>query len=163
MAPQRVRLTLSNEGSLETTHANYIAERFGRVGISGRRVSSRDCFLFHKTTNRALYVQELVAARKRKLDDVLFFNERDELTEGTIHNLFLVQGDVWRTPVVACGLLPGIFRQRILKQRLNSCEAILRLADLKHADAVYLCNSVRGIFKVKVDWSKKSSCPRRRG
>lgn len=162
MAPQRVRLTLSKEGGLETTHANYIAERFGRVGISGRRVSSQDRFLYHKTTNRGIYKQELVAARKWKLDDVLFFNERGELTEGTIHNLFLVQGNVWRTPAVACGLLPGIFRARILRRRPNSCEAILGLDDLKHADAVYLCNSVRGIFEVKVDWSRKTSSSRRK-
>ncbi len=150
MAPQRVRLTLSKEGDMEITHADYIAERFGRVGISSKRVSSQDRFLFHKTTNRSMYEQELAVARKRKLDDVLFFNEKGELTEGTIHNVFLVKGNVWRTPAVACGLLPGVFRARILKKRPNSCEAILSLADLKNADAVYLCNSVRGLFKVKV-------------
>jgi para-aminobenzoate synthetase/4-amino-4-deoxychorismate lyase len=157
MVPQRVRLTLSKEGDMEITHADCLAERFGRVGISDRRVSSQDRFLFHKTTNRSIYERELAVARKRKLDDVLFFNERGELTEGTIHNVFLVKGNVWRTPAVACGLLPGIFRARILKQRPNSCEAILSLDDLKHADAVYLCNSVRGIFEVKVDWSRKRS------
>jgi para-aminobenzoate synthetase/4-amino-4-deoxychorismate lyase len=161
MAPQRVRLTLSKEGDMEITHADCIAERFGRVGISSRRVSSQDRFLFHKTTNRSMYEQELAVARKRKLDDVVFFNERGELTEGTIHNVFLVKGNVWRTPAVACGLLPGVFRARILKKRPNSCEAILGLDDLKHADAVYLCNSVRGIFEVKVDWSRKTSCSAR--
>ena len=107
------------------------------------------------STNRSTYEQELTVARKQRLDDVLFFNEGGQLTEGTIHNIFLVKGNVWRTPVLACGLLPGVFRARILKERANSCEAILSLDDLKHADAVYLCNSVRGIFQVEVDWNRR--------
>ena len=153
--PQRVRLTLSKEGDMEITYADCTAERFGRVGISDRRVSSQDRFLFHKTTNRSTYEQELTVARKQRLVDVLFFNEGGQLTEGTIHNIFLVKGNVWRTPALACGLLPGVFRARILKERANSCEAILSLDDLKHADAVYLCNSVRGIFQVEVDWNRR--------
>ena len=153
--PQRVRLTLSKEGDMEITYADCTAERFGRVGISDRRVSSQDRFLFHKTTNRSTYEQELTVARKQRLDDVLFFNEGGQLTEGTIHNIFLVKGNVWRTPALACGLLPGVFRARILKERANSCEAILSVDDLKHADAVYLCNSVRGIFQVEVDWNRR--------
>lgn len=162
LVPQRVRLTLSKEGNLEITRADCVAQRFGRVGISDRRVSSQDRFLFHKTTNRTVYEQELAVARKRKLDDVLFFNERGELTEGTIHNVFLVKRNVWRTPAVTCGLLPGVCRARILRKRQNSCEAILSFEDLIHADAVYLCNDVRGIFEVKVDRSRNSSPPRTR-
>jgi para-aminobenzoate synthetase / 4-amino-4-deoxychorismate lyase len=147
---QRVRLLLSRNGELEITHADYSTQRFGRAGISARRTSSGDRFLYHKTTNRRMYEQELAAARKRGFDDVLFFNEKGELTEGTIHNVFVVKDGVWRTPPVECGLLPGIFRADILKKHENSCEAILSLNDLKNADAVYLCNSVRGAFEVSV-------------
>lgn len=151
---RRVRMTLASDGTLDITHSEYVAERFGRVGISKRKVSSTDRFLYHKTTNRFAYNEELAAARKRGLDDVLFFNERGELTEGTIHNVFVVKGGVWRTPPVSCGLLPGVFRAHLLKTRENAREAILKREDLRRADAIYLCNSVRGVYLAALEGPK---------
>jgi para-aminobenzoate synthetase / 4-amino-4-deoxychorismate lyase len=147
-APQRVRMTLSREGALELEHQDYIDERFGRVQISGRTVFSGNRFLFHKTTNRRPYDEEFLAARKARCDDRLFFNEKGELTEGAAHNVFVVKDGIWQTPPISCGLLPGTCRAQILRERPNACEAILTLDDLLHADAIYLCNSVRGIYLV---------------
>jgi len=148
--PRRVRITLARDGTFEISHGSLASKRFGRVRISDRRVSTKDRFLFHKTTNRHEYNRELAAAREAKCDDVLFFNEKDELTEGTIHNVFLVKNGVWRTPAVACGLLPGTCRARILRSRSNACEAVLTRDDLIQADDIYLCNSVRGVFRVNL-------------
>jgi para-aminobenzoate synthetase / 4-amino-4-deoxychorismate lyase len=148
--PQRVRITLAQDGTLEIEHRDYVDERFGRVRISNRRVSGQDRFLYHKTTNRRLYDAEFSAARKARCDDALFFNERGELTEGAIHNVFVVKDAMWRTPPVSCGLLPGTCRAQILRDRPNACEAILTIDDLLHADAIYLCNSVRGIYPVEL-------------
>ncbi|MGH9740112.1 MAG: aminodeoxychorismate synthase component I [Candidatus Acidiferrales bacterium] len=159
--PRRVRLTLSREGEIELTNGAYATERFGRVRISNQKVSSADRFLYHKTTHRALYEAELAAARKRGLDDVLFFNERGELTEGTIHNVFVVKRGIWRTPQLTCGLLPGVFRDRILKTRQDSREAILKLEDLERADSIYLCNSVRGAYPVVLEGGKPYSKKKR--
>jgi len=150
--PKRVRVVLSKNGEVEVTHTDFVAKRFGRVGIAEQRVSSQDRFLFHKTTNREVYSQQFEKAQKRKWDDALFFNERGELTEGTIHNVFVVKDGVWRTPPVTCGLLPGTLRAQILKNEKNACEAILGVKDLKKADAVYLCNSVRGLYPVRIQW-----------
>jgi para-aminobenzoate synthetase / 4-amino-4-deoxychorismate lyase len=150
-APRRVRLTLSAGGRIEITHGEYVPWRFGRVGVSKHIVNSNDRLLYHKTTQRALYQAELDKARRRGLDDVLFFNERGELTEGTIHNVFVAQGGVWRTPPVSCGLLPGIFRCHILKTRGNSREAVLKREDLQRVGSIYLCNSVRGVYPVELE------------
>src|SRR5262249_16543146 len=150
--PQRVRIALTSGGQVEITHANFRSKPFGRVGISRFRVSRQDRFLFHKTTNRELYRREYAAAQKRKLDDLLFFNERGELTEGAIHNVFVVENGVWRTPELGCGLLPGTLRAEILKRENTACEAVLRRKDLKDAEEVYLCNSVRGVYAVQIQW-----------
>jgi para-aminobenzoate synthetase/4-amino-4-deoxychorismate lyase len=146
--PQRVRITLAKDGATEVSYSRANLERFNRVRISNRSVSTKDRFLYHKTTNRQVYDQELIAARRDKCDDVLFLNENGELTEGTIHNIFLVKNGVWRTPAVSCGLLPGTYRAKVLRKRRNAREAVLTFEDLKHADAIYICNSVRGIFPV---------------
>jgi len=148
--PQRVRITLAQDGKLEIEHRDYVDERFGRVRISNRRTSSSDRFLFHKTTNRRLYDEEFRAARKAGFDDSLFFNERGELAEGAAHNVFVVKDGIWRTPPITCGLLPGTCRAQILRERPNAREAILTLDDLLHADEIYLCNSVRGVYPVEL-------------
>jgi para-aminobenzoate synthetase / 4-amino-4-deoxychorismate lyase len=155
--PQRVRITLASDATFEISNSSLGAKRFGRVKISERRVSTQDRFLYHKTTHRGAYDQELAAARKANCDDALFFNEKDELTEGTIHNVFVVKNGVWRTPAVTCGLLPGTFRARILRKHSNAQEAILTMDDLTRADKIFLCNSVRGIFPVDLVLDKKSA------
>jgi len=149
-ALQRVRITLAQDGTLEIEHREYREQRFGRVRISNRSVSTSDRFLFHKTTNRGLYDAEFAAAQKAQCDDALFFNEKGELTEGAIHSVFVVKDGVWRTPPVSCGLLPGTARAKILRERSNAREAILTMDDLLRADAIYLCNSVRGVYLVEL-------------
>ena len=118
--------------------------------IAKNRTSSKDRFLFHKTTHRQTYDQELEHARASQCDDALFFNERNELTEGAIHNVFLLKGRVWRTPPVECGLLPGTYRAMFLAEHPDAREEILRYEDLLAADAIFLCNSVRGMYEVKL-------------
>jgi para-aminobenzoate synthetase/4-amino-4-deoxychorismate lyase len=155
LTPKRVRIALNRQGEFEITHTDFIRSQCGRVGISDRPVHSQDRFLFHKTTNRGIYERALIAAHRLNLDDFLFFNENGELTEGAIHNVFLVRDGVWRTPAVTCGLLPGTFRAQIVRQRRSSSETVLHLDDLKSADSIYLCNSVRGFFPVKIDWNAR--------
>ena len=149
--PHRVRLLLAQDGSLELDPGEIIdVAPFGRVRLSAETVLSSDRFLYHKTTRRKLYNDELAAARAAQCDDALFFNERGELTEGAIHNVFVVNGALWRTPAIACGVLPGTYRAFILKTRRNVREDVLTLDDLVRADAIYLCNSVRGMFPVRL-------------
>ncbi|HTR45800.1 MAG TPA: aminodeoxychorismate synthase component I [Verrucomicrobiae bacterium] len=149
--PQRVRMLLAQDGTFEIEDRDYRAQQFGRVRISDRRVSSEDRFLYHKTTNRRLYDEEFSAARKAACDDALFFNERGELTEGAAHNVFLVKDGAWLTPPVSCGLLPGTCRAQILRERIDAREAVLTADDLLSADAIYLCNSVRGFYPVTLE------------
>jgi para-aminobenzoate synthetase / 4-amino-4-deoxychorismate lyase len=147
---QRVRITLARNGKFQISHAPVTAEWFGRVRVSEKTVSTKDVFLYHKTTNRRVYEQELAAARNANCDDALFLNERGELTEGAIHNVFVVKNGIWRTPAVACGLLPGTYRSRFLRKLPNACVALLTRRDLVEADKIYLCNSVRGISAVEL-------------
>jgi para-aminobenzoate synthetase/4-amino-4-deoxychorismate lyase len=144
----KVRLALQRDGSFEVSCEPAIAEYLGRIGISKYRVSSSDRFLFHKTTHRKLYNEELAKARAAGLDDVLFFNERGELTEGSIHNVFLeIEGELV-TPPIECGLLPGVYRAEVLAN--GAVERVLYREDLLRAQRVFLCNSVRGIYEVKL-------------
>jgi para-aminobenzoate synthetase / 4-amino-4-deoxychorismate lyase len=52
------------------------------------------------------------------------------------------------TPPVASGVLPGVLRRHILETRDGSQEAVLKVEDLKSADGIYLCSSLRGLRRV---------------
>ncbi len=147
---QRARIALRRDGELQLQCRPFTAKRHGRVRISDTRVSSGDRFLFHKTTHRRLYDEEFKAAQDAECDDALFLNERGEVTEGAIHNVFIQKDGIWYTPPVQCGLLPGVYRAMFLASHPEAGEAVLTVDDLLHADGVYLCNSVRGIYAVEL-------------
>jgi para-aminobenzoate synthetase/4-amino-4-deoxychorismate lyase len=150
-ASQRVRLLLDANGEITVSNSELQAEPdFLRVKISEQRTSSTDVFLRHKTTHREQYNRALAAARAEGFDEVLFVNEKGDLTEGAISNLFIEREGELLTPPLACGLLPGIYRRHLLATRTNAAERILTLTDLCTADAVYLCNSLRGLRTVKL-------------
>lgn len=99
----------------------------------------------HKTTRRTLHDRAYAEARRQGFDDVIFMNKQGNITEATIHNVFLRHGEQWRTPPVDAGLLPGVYRRHLLATRSDILEANLTLEDLGTADEIWLTNAVRGI------------------
>lgn len=156
-AARKVRLLLDHEGEWaiedEILPAQSEVERIGKVRIEGRRTDSADRWLYHKTTQRPLYGLAFKAAVEAGFDDALFLNQRGEVTEGAIGNVFIDKDGRWLTPPVECGLLAGVYRRHLLETRANTEERVLYLEDLRRADAVYLCNAVRGLRRVVIDWN----------
>ncbi|WP_286830285.1 MULTISPECIES: aminodeoxychorismate synthase component I [Kordiimonas] len=148
--PRRVRLLLGQSGAVTVTSTTLVPQAgTGRVCLAKDRARSDDVFLFHKTTNRTLYDGAFARAFKAGFEDILFFNERDELTEGAISTVFIVRDGQWLTPAQTCGLLAGTFRQALLSGHSPKIsEAVIRRADLMAADELYIGNSVRGLRRV---------------
>jgi para-aminobenzoate synthetase / 4-amino-4-deoxychorismate lyase len=145
----RVRLLLSATGSvtLSTTQLTLDSPT-GSVRLSPERTFSGDVFFRHKTTQRKLYERQYAEAQANGFDDTIFLNEREEITEGTISNIFVRRGGRLLTPPLSSGVLPGVFRRHLLE--IDAEEQVMKLADLESADAVFLCNSVRGLWRVKL-------------
>lgn len=111
------------------------------VAMARERVDAIDPFLYHKTTRRDLFERERRA--HPGCYDVIFLNERNELTEGSYNNIVMALHGELLTPSLSCGLLPGVLRGALLDDGTVR-EAILTLDDLHRADKVWLINSVRG-------------------
>ncbi|MGQ4274387.1 aminodeoxychorismate synthase component I [Terrihabitans sp. B22-R8] len=142
---RRVRLVLGENGEVEATSAPLGAMDHLRFALCPRPMRSTDRLLHHKTTRRAIYdVPRAEMARQQCVDEVLFANERGELTEGSFTNLFVRRGGVLLTPALSCGLLPGTLRAELLETG-EAREAVLTTADLAGAEAIFLGNSVRGM------------------
>jgi len=151
---QRVRLLLDREGQLRITHQALdkdAPDRVGHVRIAKDRTDPANSMLFHKTTRRELYARAFEQAQREGSDDVLFFNQRGELTEGAISNVFIEKDGKLLTPPIECGLLAGVYRRHLLEMRSNIEERVLNEDDLRSADAVYLADAVRGLWRVEVE------------
>ena len=146
---QRVRLTLAANGELTTEVSPYPQEPSQiKIWLTDERTSSMDLFRRHKTTRRELYDRLYAEAREHGFDDVIFSNERGEITEGAISNVFIEREGKLLTPPVTSGVLPGVLRAHILQTHAGSEEAVLHVGDLKSADGIFLCSSLRGLRRV---------------
>ena len=149
----KIRLLLSRIGNVTITSEKIDLPRDDIpliVAISNKTTDSSDPSYFHKTTMRDLYQSEL-ARCQRELGcfDVLFTNERGELTEGCFTNLIIEKNGLYLTPPIDSGLLNGIYRQEFIDNNEKDVrEKCLFPADLRDADRIYLCNSVRGLIQV---------------
>lgn len=147
--PLRCRMTLAADGALELTHAPLPPNPAEwRVALSGVRLQSGDPWLGHKTTQRAVY-DAARAAMPDGVDEVILLNERGELCEGSITNLFVTQGGQRLTPPLSCGLLPGVLRAELLAQG-QAQEKVLSPEDLARASRIEMGNSLRGLIPAQI-------------
>ncbi len=139
---RKARLLLSADGALRiSSEPLQDTDSPLRFAVSHVRVDSQDTFRYHKTTRRELL--DKARLTRKDCDEVLFTNERGELTEGSYHTLVMKRGGRLLTPDINSGLLPGVLREELLECGEIS-EAVLYPADLRHAEELWLINSVRG-------------------
>lgn len=149
-SPHRVRLVLSRKGRVKVETAplkNASQNRVLPVRISPLPVDSLDPLLFHKTTRREPYTSRL--NMYPLCEEIILINERGEATECSIGNLVAKLDGRYVTPPISCGLLGGTFRAELLS-RGKLTEQVLKVDDLKRAEALYMINSVRKWTRLKL-------------
>lgn len=149
----KMRVLMNKNGDIEIDNGEIDdKDKHGinYIYISDKRTDSNNVFLYHKTTARDIYDTAYKEAKNKGFYDVIFTNEREEITEGCITNIFIKKDNKLVTPPVSCGLLNGIYRQSVVRRNKNVIEQIIKVEDILNADGIYLCNSVRGMVKVKL-------------
>ncbi len=142
VSPQRVRLLLYPDGRLESGYASIEStpKKTANICFAKEAVNSASTLLFHKTTLRNLYERSLAEAAE--VDDVILWNEHGEVTEGCTTNLVVEKNGRLITPSLTCGLLPGTYRDYLLKKGVISEEVITK-EELEQSATIYLINAVR--------------------
>lgn len=154
---KKIKLSLDKWGSVKVEISDLpVTNKQISVIISQNKTDSGDQFRFFKTTNRKLYDSEYSSVKTDGFDEVIFLNEKGELSEGSRTNIFLRTGDEWFTPPVQSGLLSGIYRKYFLVNMPNSAERILKIEDLIKADEIVLTNALRGEQKISKLFLNKS-------
>ena len=87
---KKIRLELNKWGKVRIDVSNISRlPKNVSVVVSQNKINSQDKFRYFKTTNRKLYDEEYSRYNSKGFYEVLYFNERDELVEGSRTNLFL--------------------------------------------------------------------------
>ena len=148
----RIRLLVDHQGKAQFEVNSLPKSRKANVKLASSPIDRNNIFLYHKTTNRTAYEKQL-----KDVDDVfdvLLWNENNEITEFTIGNIVVdLEGELL-TPPVQCGLLPGTFREKLLKAgTIKECK--ITKEDLNYCKNIWLINSVREWVPVELIREKK--------
>ncbi len=147
----KVRVSVAKSGQVEVSHESIEpTDGLCAVAIAEVRTNSADKFFYHKTTRRQIYDEASQLARRLGLADFIFLNERGEVSEGAISNVFVEKEGRLYTPPISSGILAGVYRAHVLETYHHASERVLHLEDLRNAERIWICNAVRGMREVKL-------------
>lgn len=155
----------------DTTAGYRTANRTAKIHVSGARIITTNTGGKHagvnlitstvpriphaalpadvKWSNGINYILAARQAQYRNADDALMMTTSGWVSETTIANMFWLKDDYVFTPSVTCDLFPGIARNTIIDvlddMDISTNQGAYSADFLKTADAVWICNSVRGI------------------
>jgi branched-chain amino acid aminotransferase len=99
-------------------------------------------------------------AHERGFDEIVLFNEHDEVSECTSANIFAIEGSqIWTPPVESSGCLAGVTRAILLEELnlpgISIGERELTASDLEEADQVFITSTTRDLLPVvEIDHEK---------
>jgi branched-chain amino acid aminotransferase len=103
-----------------------------------------------KTNNKLLNVLGSVFAKENQYNNCLLLNTNKSIVEALNGNLFLVKGNVIKTPPLEDGCLKGIMRKQVLEiikkiPDFECVEASISPFELQKADELFVTNVIQGI------------------
>ncbi len=144
----KVRLTVSRSGKFELSYRPWAtAQHTIKAQLAPFPIDSNYPFLYHKTTERAIY--ERVKQACFPAEEVLLWNDRGEVTEFCIGNLVIEKDGQAFTPPIESGLLAGTYRAELLATGKLK-EQRIQISELSECDRIWLINSVRKFVAVKL-------------
>ena len=152
-ATYRLRLSLAQQGEITIETAPLLPLTVPvRLLIASDTMRAEDLFLRHKTSQRARYDHAWKTAEAQGAFDMLFCNQHGEVTEGARSNLFVQIDGRWYTPPLSAGVLPGVMRAHLLDDATwQATERSLSIEQVRNAQAIVVCNALRGVLPARLD------------
>ncbi|MDZ7801976.1 MAG: aminotransferase class IV [Trueperaceae bacterium] len=147
----RVRLELRADGEVrcQTRRLEAGPPEPVPVALARERIAADDPWRRHKTTHRQVYDTATTVARRYGWADVLFMNQRGQVAEGAISNVFMTRGAHLITPPVSAGALPGVLRADLLVEG-RAVAGEVTPADLRDGAALWIGNALRGLRRARL-------------
>jgi branched-chain amino acid aminotransferase len=132
-----------------------------RISVASYRTLADDPLGGLKSSNRLRYVLAREEARERGAWEALLLNHEGDVAEGSVSNVFAVNGGELVTPSLDRGGLGGIVRGVILTElerdppvvagggRMRVSEGRLELERIASAEEIFLTNTTGGVIPVR--------------
>ena len=169
-SPARIRFTVfRNNGGLylpETHNISYVieakvldapffthSEERNVVELFKDHYVSEGLLSTVKSNNRIINVLGSIYAKENGFDNCLLLNNNKQVIEALNGNLFLVKGNVVKTPDVKDGCINGIIRKKLIGILEKLEDYTLEIAsispfELQKADELFITNSIVGIKSI---------------
>lgn len=146
----RVRVVLGADGHADVTAVPFDGTPFATAAVYPEPLVEAGTWRCRfKTTAREHYSRAIAWARSVGVDEPVLVNVNGEVSEGARTNVWLREGASWVTPALASGGFGGIERAVWLATR-GTRGVRVTPERLAAADAVWLCNAVRGRMPVRL-------------
>ena len=121
---------------------------------------SADLLSTLKTNNKVLNVVGSIYAKENNLSNCLVLNSNKSVVEALNGNVFILKGNILKTPPVSDGCLKGIMRKQIIDivktmPEISLEEASISPFELQKVDEIFITNVIRGIQPVTKYRKKK--------
>ncbi|WP_405606145.1 aminotransferase class IV [Polaribacter sp. Asnod1-A03] len=106
-----------------------------------------------KTNNKMLNTLASIYADENDLDNCILLNERKGVVEVTNGNIFVVKGNVIKTPALTEGCIKGVTRKKVIEiisknKDFTLEETSISPFEIQKADEVFITNAIVGIQPV---------------
>ena len=117
-----------------------------------------------KTNNKILNTLASIFAKENELDNCVLVNENKNVVEVANGNLFVVKGNIIKTPPLTDGCLKGVVRKKLIEILEKNADYTLveesfSPFEIQKADEVFITNSIVGIQPV-TQYKKKIFTPK---
>lgn len=136
----RIRIAKSGAFHFDDEALAPLPESYRQARLVERKLPETS-FVYFKTSHR----EHIPASQQEQI----FHSPDGVLQETSIANLILDIDGEWLTPPVADGCLPGLYRQKLLREGKVK-EQSLTVADLDRASKILACNAVRGLYELEI-------------
>ncbi|MDH5572306.1 MAG: aminodeoxychorismate lyase [Gammaproteobacteria bacterium] len=123
-----------------------------KVHLCATRLAQQPLLAGIKHLNRLEQVLARNEWQDKTIAEGILLDQDDNVIEGTVSNLFLVNNGRLQTPDLSLSGVAGVMRDLILEQAsglgIKTEIRKIRLEDVHRADEVFVCNSVIGIWPV---------------
>lgn len=106
-----------------------------------------------KTNNRMVNTLASIYAKENDLDNCVIINEKKGVVEVTNANIFILKGNIVKTPALTEGCIKGIARGKIIEIITKNPDYILEETnispfEIQKSDEVFITNAIIGIQPV---------------
>lgn len=149
-----LKITVSAQNKQFTLRKNtYTKEQYQkgfRLDFSSIRRNETSPLTYHKTLAIAENILEKRKAKASGLDELIFQNQKGQISEGCTTNIFFKKDNRLFTPPVSSGMLPGVMRRYIIEETRRKGvlleEKELYPGDVEWFDGCFVTNSLLGVM-----------------